>query len=435
MKILLVHYRYYEWGGPERYLFGLKDRLEADGHVVVPFSLAHEQNAPSPYTDYFASPIGDGRARRFGEEALHPAVVWRKLGRTFYSPHVEARLDRLIRDTQPDVLYALQYQRHLSPAILVAAKRHKVPTVVRMSDYEAVCPQAHLLRDGRVCEECVERRSLWPSVWHGCVSGSRLHSLVNAMAAGYHAFNGYLDLADAIVTPSRMVFDKLRQGGFDPDRAAIIPTFVDTNRFSPGDTRASERRTFVYVGQIRPEKGVDVLIRAWRRASEDVRRAGVKLVIAGSGPPAHEAHIRGLAAGDPTIEFTGAVSGDGIAGLLRDARMSIIPSTWYENLPNSLLESYASGTPVIASAIGSLLEAIAEGRTGWTFEPGNDAQLAALIRRGITDSDAVDAMSAGARARAIDEYGASLHLTRLLALFDRLIVTETIPLATAPSWI
>lgn len=433
MKVLIVHYRFYEWGGPERYLFGVTASLEAAGHEVVPFSLRHARNEESPYQDYFAPPIGGGEAMRFGEEALSSAVVWRKLAGTFYSSTVERSLDRLIADVRPDVMYVLQYQRHLSPAVLVAAKRHGLPVVVRMSDYEAVCPQAHLVRDGRICEECVERRSLWPSVRHGCMKGSRLHSLVNAVAAGYHGFRGYFDLVDAVVTPSRMVFDKLVQGGFDRERLTIIPTCVDTNRFAPARA-ASERRTFLYVGQIRPEKGVDVLLRAWRHASEEARRTGMTLIVAGSGPADYEQYVRGLAKGDPTVAFTGALPGDAIAGLLRDARMTIVPSTWYENLPNALLESYASGAPVIASAIGSLLEVVTNGETGWTFEPGNDTELALLIRRAILDTGTVDAMAARARERALEEYGPALHLTRLLALFTRLLVTEADSLAMQPSW-
>src|SRR6185503_6068981 len=190
----------------------------------------------------------------------------------------------------------------------------------------------------------------------------------------------------------------------------VIPTFVDSARFTPGTEPPGRRKTVAYVGQLRPEKGVDVLVRAWR-AVPDRERAGMTLVIAGTGSAAFEATLRELAAGDPTIDLTGTLPRDGVERLLRDSRVS-----------------------VIASGIGSLLEVVTNGETGWTFEPGNEAELAALIRRAIVDSDTLDAMAVRARARAVDAYGPALHLTRLVALFTRLLPAEADSLAMHPSW-
>ena len=58
MKILIVHYRYFISGGPERYLFNLKDALEARGHEVIPFSIKNSQNVKSLYSNYFVENIG-----------------------------------------------------------------------------------------------------------------------------------------------------------------------------------------------------------------------------------------------------------------------------------------------------------------------------------------------------------------------------------------
>ncbi len=419
MKILIVHYRYYEWGGPERYLFNVKNSLEAAGHEVVPFSIQHEQNQNTQFARFFAPALSGSGAKRFAEEALTPGVVWRKLERTFYSPSVEDSLGRLIDETRPDVAYLLQFMRHLSPAVIVAARRRHVPTVMRLSDYELVCPEAHMLRQGRVCEDCVSSGSFWPSVRHACVNNSRLQSAVNALARGYHDASGYLDLIDRLITPSRMVLNKMVEGGFDRERLTMIPTFVDTNRFRPGPREASRRKTIAYIGQLRPEKGIDVLLSAWSSVRADAGRKGVKLVIAGSGPTDYVQELQRQAAGDATIEFVGTLQADAVVRLYQAARATVIPSVWYENLPNSLLESYASGTPVIASAIGSLAEYVTHGETGWTFTPGDSADLAAVIRKALDDDD-IDRLSIRARRRAVDEHSPELHLNRILSVFDEL---------------
>ena len=425
MKILLVHYRYYEWGGPERYLFNVKKSLEAAGHEVVPFSVQHEHNQGTEFARFFAPAISGSGAKRFNEEALTPGVVWRKLERTFYSPSVESTLGRLIDETKPDLAYLLQFMRHLSPAVIVAAKRRNLPIVVRLSDYELVCPEAHLLRRGRVCEDCISSGSFWPSVRHACVNNSRLQSAVNALARGYHDANGYLDLIDRMVTPSRIVLNKMVEGGFDRERLTTIPTFVDTERFQPGPQKASRRKTIAYVGQLRPEKGVDLLLDAWSSVRADASRRDVRLVIAGAGPSDYVQKLQDQVAGDASVEFVGTLQADAVARLYQDARVTVIPSVWYENLPNSLLESYASGTPVVASAIGSLAEYITHRQTGWTFTAGDSGDLAAALREALED-DHIDAMSIRARQRAVDDHSAELHLNRLLSVF-RELCAETAP--------
>ena len=57
MRILIANYRYFLSSGPERYLFNLKSRLEAEGHVVMPYSIRYRQNEPSEYERYFASAL------------------------------------------------------------------------------------------------------------------------------------------------------------------------------------------------------------------------------------------------------------------------------------------------------------------------------------------------------------------------------------------
>jgi glycosyltransferase involved in cell wall biosynthesis len=59
----------------------------------------------------------------------------------------------------------------------------------------------------------------------------------------------------------------------------------------------------------------------------------------------------------------------------------VLPSEWYENAPMSILESYASGKPIIGANIGGIPEMIEEGRTGWCFESGNIEELAIVLSR------------------------------------------------------
>ena len=431
MKILLVHYRYYEWGGPERYLFNVTRALTQQGHEVIPFSIAHPDNAETPYQQYFAPQVGAGDAKLFAEESRSPLFVLRKLERTFYSKAVEDQMLRLIDETTPDCVYVLQFLRHLSPAVLVAAKRRKLPLVVRLSDFELVCPQAHLQRNGRECRDCVDQGSIWPSVKNSCVRGSRALSLMNFAATHYPRARGYFDLVDRFVAPSETMRDAMIAGGIDASRLVHIPTPVESAPAAAAAGKIEERPCLAYVGQLRPEKGVDALVRAWRLVASEAKEHGVTLRIAGSGQAPYEASLRELASGIDSIEFLGTVARTQVADLLASARATVIPSTWPENLPNALIESYAAGTPVVASAIGSLAEYVREGETGYLFPAGDVDALAAKLRTIIRGDAHLTTMGASAFRCANQEFSPEGHVEALMGVFRGLDTASPAP-ARAP---
>ena len=88
MRILLVNYRYFISGGPERYLFNIKKKLENEGHEVIPFSIHSMKNVPSEYSKYFVEPIG-GRNVVYYEE-------YRNMKTTQIAEEVKRRIDEAI---------------------------------------------------------------------------------------------------------------------------------------------------------------------------------------------------------------------------------------------------------------------------------------------------------------------------------------------------
>src|SRR4051794_40783446 len=120
MRVLLINYRYFLSGGPERYMFNVSQELTKHGHEVIPFSVRYSQNDPTPYDRYFVDPIGDEDQVTFRDHGVSAQNVARGLERLFYSREVEQAVIRIVQDTQPDVAYVLCYKRKLSPSVLVA---------------------------------------------------------------------------------------------------------------------------------------------------------------------------------------------------------------------------------------------------------------------------------------------------------------------------
>jgi glycosyltransferase involved in cell wall biosynthesis len=81
-----------------------------------------------------------------------------------------------------------------------------------------------------------------------------------------------------------------------------------------------------------------------------------------------------------------------------NAELLIIPSEWYEGFPMVIAESFACGTPVLASRIGSLEELVQEDITGRKFTAKNAEELAQAVNSMIRDQPLLCQMRANARS-------------------------------------
>jgi glycosyltransferase involved in cell wall biosynthesis len=415
VRICLVNYRYFVSSGPERYLFGVKRLLEERGHETVPFSVRYRQNEPSPWDRYFVPPIAGEDEIMFRQHSWSASSVRRALARAFYSREVYDAFSRELRDARPDVAYVLHYMRKLSPSVLTALRDQGVPIVVRLSDFQMVCPQAHMVRDDKVCELCVGKRP-WPSVRYRCVQGSLGASLVNALAMEYAQQRRFFDLIDAFVAPSDIMRRKMVEGGVPAAKIHEIPTFVKTR---PERSCTLRERRICYIGRIEPIKGIDVLL----DAIELLRRGGVghdvEVVIAGdmSTPTGETIRARLRARPIPGVSLPGKLDEADVIDLLRSSLASVVPSLWYENTPNSLLESLACGTPVIASDLGSMRDILHGTEAGLLFRVGDAASLADALREALAEPCA-DAMGERAQALARERHDPARHVDALLDLLE-----------------
>jgi glycosyltransferase involved in cell wall biosynthesis len=420
VRVLIVNYRYFVSSGPERYMFSLTPLLEARGHTVVPFSIRYAQNRESEWSRYWADPIAGEDEVLLEDHTWTLSSVARTVERSVYSPRVEQQLRLLVDAASPDIALVLQYLRKLSPSVLVALKRAGIPIVARLSDYAMVCPGLHLMRDGADCEECVGR-SVWPSVAHGCVRGSRLASLVNAFATQYHRSQHYFDLIDLFITPSAVLREALVHAGFDPARVRHVPTFV---RPCGSPIAVKREGMIVYAGRFDPVKGIEVLCRAVAELKTMDRHSGVRLCLFGDSDNSYGRSIRELVTTlgiEEFVDFPGFADAATLSAKLRSSSLSVVPSISVENMPNSLLESLACGTPVVASDTASLRPLLEGTGAGVLFEPGNVDALAAALDGLLGDSARLEDMGRAATELAETKYSPVTHVDSLLEVFESLL--------------
>lgn len=414
MKIAIIHYRYFPGDGPERYLLNIKEILEREGHHISVFSVENSRNVESPTAQYFLPGVDD--EVHYGDKTrTSPLKAVRSLIRMYYSPGARRRFGRMLDDVRPDLVYILQYHNKISPSVIDAAHSRGIPVVHRISDFQYMCPNALFFANGQVCEACLEGRGM-QCIRQRCVHGSLAMSALKLGAKRLHDMLHVTRRISAFVVPSAFTLGKLEQYGIPPERLHHIPTFFNTATAPATVTPPPANGYFLYIGRLEPQKGIDTMLRAFVGTTMPLKIVGT------TSDPSYAAHLDTLLQEAPhNIEMLGYKNFSEIAPLLQGAIATIVPSEWYDNFPNSVLESYGFGRPVIASAQGSLLEMVRDGYSGYTFHTASAADLRRVCQTLLTHPEEAVLMGRNAHHLAQTEYSAATHYHRLMELFNSLV--------------
>lgn len=422
MRIILVNKFHYMKGGSETYYFAVADALREMGHEVHYFAMEDEKNVPCEDSDLFV-PNRDynGPSSPVAKASAALSIV--------YSSEAKRRFQVLCERVRPDIVHLNLVHRQITLSILDAAylAQHKVPVVWTAHDYIAVCPSYTML-DGadEVCEACLGGR-FSNCLKRKCVKGSATKSGMAMLEAEFLRRTRAYDKIDRVICPSRFLAGKMVEGGFPESQIVWMPNFVaDEPIEAAGRAKGPgcDGPYLLYFGRLSAEKGVDVLIGAF---SEIVERlpGEWRLKVAGTGPA--EAPLRALAessAASSRIEFLGFKAGGELASLVKGARWSVAPSTWRENMPYSIVESLAAGTPVVGARIGGIPELVREGETGLLAEPGDASSLADAILRAVElcgDTGAYRAMQSRCRSFVLENCDQERYVKKLVSLYRELV--------------
>ena len=408
MRILLVNYRYFVSGGPEKYMFNIKKMLEEKGHEVIPFSIHSNKNVETEYSKYFVEPIGSRDATYFEECKKTPKVIWQMLTRSIYSTEVEKAIKKEIKDVNPDLVYIIHFVNKLSPSVIYGAKKMGIPVVMRLSDYFLLCPRFDFMYDKKPCEECLAKGYM-TCIKKRCVKGSLFASIVRVFSMKVHKMMNVYQNVDAFITPSEFLKKKLIENGFDEHKITCIPTFTA----SKSEVGAPQIGSYgLYFGRITEEKGVDTVVKAYEMMPERF----VKIMGDDTTDEAKRLKAYIEEKKIKNIEFVGFKAGEELESIIKEARFTLIPSIWYDNLPNTALESFQYFKPVIASNIGSLPELVLDGVNGYLFKPADAKELCDKIAL-LDDDDVVKKMGATSRNRLENRFAPQNHYDTLMKVF------------------
>ncbi len=385
-RVLQVHTRYRQAGGEDEVVAAEKRLLEDAGVSVVQVM--------------FDNPTLGGRPVSPARLTQSISAVW--------SRAAARRVRDAIKANGSQVVHVHNTFVSASPSVYGAAAACGVPVVQTLHNYRLVCPAATVYRAGRPCTDCLGRAIPWPAVVHACYRGSRAQSaVVTATLAVGRASGAYSRRIGAYLALTRFQRDLLIQGGLPAGRIKVVPNFLEPD---PGVTDGP-RSGFLFVGRLSEEKGLPTLVRAAALVPGTIR-------VAGAGPLAL---LVGAAGQKGELEVLGHLDKASVLDQLHGVVAMVLPSVWFEGLPVSVLEAYATGTPVIASRIGSLAEVVIDGVTGLLATPGDASDLADRLRWASQHPAEMLEMGSNARREYETKYRGGVHLNALLDTYQRLI--------------
>ena len=425
MKILLVNKFHYRKGGAETYYLTVGSELERMGHEVAYFSMKHPNNLPCKWDKYFVT-------QREYNDVKNPLSAVRDGIALIYSPEAKRNFQALCEEFRPDVVHLNNVHRQITLSILDAPylKEHHVPVFYTAHDYVTICP-GYLMLDGegRVCDACLEDGKYRHCIENRCVKGSRAKSALAALEASFNRAHRSSERIDRVIAPSSFMRSKLIEGGWPEGKVVALQNFADDAILArasgvAGDVTDRESPYLLFFGRLSAEKGVDVLLRAFDAAAPSLPR-DMRLIVVGDGPDATE--FRELAASLDSasrIEFAGYQTGDALQTYVERASLAIASSRCRENMPYSIVEAFAAGTPVVGTRIGGIPELVADGVTGFACEPGDVATMADAMVRGaetFLDAPVYVRMQESCRAYVRENCSRDKFMDQLVELYEEAV--------------
>jgi glycosyltransferase involved in cell wall biosynthesis len=308
----------------------------------------------------------------------------------------------------------------ISPSAYYACRDAGVPVVQTLHNFRMFCANGLLLRNGRICEDCIGEKVPWRGVAYGCYRDSRLYSVPVVAAEVIHrAMRTWTESVDAFIALTEFGKQKFIQCGLPEGRIFVKPNFLG----DPPSPSYGAGEYAIFLGRLSAEKGLDLLLEALtihhRTASSPV-----KIKVVGDGPLRPQLEMRARDHSLYNIDFLGRRNFSDCLDLLSGASFMVMPSVCYENFPMVIREAYACGKPVIAPRLGAMAEIVHDRSTGLLFNAGESADLEAKLQWMTENESARREMGRRARTEFENNYTADHNFDLLLDIYRKVVVSK-----------
>lgn len=417
MNILLVANGFppSAFGGVEVYVYQLAKYFSAHNHQVTVFCRESSENLPDHQV--IKENVDGMRIIRIVNDHKNTSTF----NATFEDPRIEEIYHEVIEDLSPDLVH-INHLIALSYRLPLLTRELGIPSIISLHDYWPFCFRVQLVDwmenhcrgplNGGDCFLCIQGghggirtratrlvKDLVPYSWRQSIrkkvfrssSTSYLTNLSQELVNDrYESYRQAILSADKIFTPSRYIKKQYENNGYPGDRFQVVRLGIDipdswNNVDEPHyEPAAGQGMRFTFVGTLIPNKGADVLIRAFKR----LENKKITLSIYGRedvAPSHYLALLKELAHGDDRIIFKGSFNQEERREVYQNSDVVVIPSRFPETFSIVAHEGLAYGKPIIASDIGAIPEVVIDGKNGMLVPPGDENALYSVLKSVIEE--------------------------------------------------
>lgn len=373
MKILTVIHGYppYYRAGSEVYSQTLARKL-SDNHEIQVFARHENSFLPS---FHYSTVLDYGDPRILLHLINIPITKYRY---KFINEEVNIRFEKIIDDFKPDLIH-FGHLNHLSISLPEIATKRGIPTVYTLHDFWLMCPRGRFVQ--RNSEELLklcdgqEDKKCATECYKGYFTGDE--GLLNAEIAYWQQWvstrmkqtKKIVEYVDHFIAPSKFLMNKfVKEFNIPHTKISYLDYGFDLNRLKDRNRIPEEDFIFGYIGTHTPEKGIDLLLKAFSSLS-----ANAKLRIWGALSQ-ETAGLKAIANHFPQkvkdkIEWMGNYENENIVTeVFNKVDAIVIPSIWGENSPLVIHEAEQLRIPVITADYGGMAEYVQDGINGLLFK-------------------------------------------------------------------
>ncbi len=382
MKILLIHNTYLKYGGEDTVFEAEKQLLEQNGNEVETLI--------------------------FDNTLLQGIEKIKLIYNIFYNNKSAKLLKSKLKEFKADIIHVHNFFYLASPAIFYVANECKIPIAQTMHNYRLICAGALLLRDERVCELCVSKKIPLEGIKHKCFNNSFLQTTQLTLMTGLHKYLGtWKNKIDTYICLTEFAKSKFSNSSLQIpiNKISVKPNFTE----DMGVSKVKRKDFYLFVGRLSKQKGIDILLEA-------AKNQGFKLEIIGDGEMRE--YVEKMAEIHQNIIYHGFQQKNWIMDKLKACKALIFSSISYEGMPLTILEAFATGTPIIASDIDNVRDFIQDNVNGLHFKYGNATDLAEKVAFFEENSSKLSHFYTQARATYEAHYTPEKNYQQLIKIYQ-----------------
>ncbi|MFC4477158.1 glycosyltransferase [Flavobacterium chungangensis] len=336
MKILIIHTRYQMFGGED---------------IVVDQELNLLKQHHTVEVIYFQNHLGWRGAMQF-------------LG-SIWNVSSARKVRKKIKEFKPDLVHIHNWHFALGPLVFRKISQLKIPVVHTIHNYRLLCPSGILLNKGQLFNHSLYQRFPYTAIFKKVYRSSFFQTFWLSFIIWFHKKIGTWSKIEKYLCLTSFAVELFQKSNFNVpvEKFAVKPNFVMTDKTKLEVKRGNH---FLFVGRLSDEKGVKVLIDAFRNSSYELKIAGDGIL---------KQLVVDASLDNKNICYLGSIQNKEVRLELKKAQALIFSSIWYEGMPMTIIEAFSCRTPVIASNLGAMSSMVSNNLNGFHFEQGNAEDL------------------------------------------------------------